>query len=309
MTQRFRSLLAACFVSCVGLGCAGNAQLTNGNEGALDPLGTGAGGDTDVPSVQPTPASPNFPFIAVSPRSYVNKVKTLLTGVGADPNEIAQGADDAGLAALVDGYMADPRFQDVLFDFFGLAFQQSAVTDLSFLYMTHNGFMVGQDADEFRSSFARTALYTVNNNLPFNQLMYTQRFMVTTKMLWHMAVMEGFNDGGGVAPDYMLFQNPNFTLYLDPQRGASSLQDLLNPSSANYLRFYRPDLAKLTDRGPDCGMGSTNPISLTSANSYVPLYAGAMMHLIHDGDYTYYKGSGGCYVSASGAPTSTTRRG
>lgn len=261
-------------------------------------------GDTDVPSVPADTAPdasetpPKLSFTAVQPRTYVNKVKVLLTGLPATAEEVVQGADDAGLQKLVAGYLATSHYQQTALDFFGLAFQQSNVNPIEFARLTINGYMSDIDAEEFKTSFARTALDHANKGLPFDQLMSTNTFMMTTKMLWNLALMDNAynNDSDGKGGDYLVQRNPNLVIAtVDPLSGAKTLQEAMTFGSPNYLRFYHPAI-KTVVAGRDCGMGSNAAVSIIPYKAVVATTAGLVLNLAIGADSTFYRGSDTCHV-------------
>lgn len=71
-----------------------------------------AGIDSSAPSL----------FASVAPEAYVNKIKTLLLGAPVTDAEVAAGSTADGLAALVDSWLAMPQTDDLLKEFFTVAF-------------------------------------------------------------------------------------------------------------------------------------------------------------------------------------------
>ena len=219
--RRFPLLLLLLCTACVGNGASRS----------------GAGGDAAL-----------GPFEPDAPRTYVAKVKTLLTGGAPAADELAQiERDPAALASLVRGWLASPPSRQIMLDFFADAFQQSQASadGLRDLYDQQNT----PDPNlvlNLRESFARTAQAMADRKEPFTAVATTQRFMMTTAMMAYYA----YTDTSGRDDAYKMSNrwfaaNANLTVTLVEKRGPVDLTAAANPQGPDYLTFYVPNLHTL----------------------------------------------------------------
>jgi hypothetical protein len=139
----------------------------------------------------PTTSEPPVTFEAVQADSYVNKVKTLLTGAAASPHEIALVAADAGsLRGLVAGWLQTPEFTPKLADFLRVALQQKLVGSLNSQFNVLRGNKLNALKENLQESFVRTATAIVQDGRPFTEVLTTRRWMVTTATLAALAYLE-----------------------------------------------------------------------------------------------------------------------
>lgn len=294
-----------CLCTVVGsLGCSGSSSLdpTAVGQSPVDPTDTGKP-QNDLPEEDQVGSAGStnvVPFVALKPSAYVTKVKTLLTGLPANTEEIISGSSDEGLAKLVDAWMETPQYQEVLFTFFRLAFQTSSFDRLNLYFMFGDGDLPGNVERQFREMFPRTASYFVKNNLPFNELMTTRKFMVTPRMLRKYAVMDASNkpdNNGGFRQD-VLAPSGKLSITLDPTAERSQLTTLKNAQEANYLRFSWPKIAMNTSQPSYCGFGSTQPKELRAPPTIFNFASGNVAALLRGDGFVYFiEGKPGpCYV-------------
>ena len=117
----FMALAALITPACIGEG--GNNPTGNQAQSAYN--ANGAGADSNAPT--------GIPFVAVAPRSYVAKVKNVLTGMPATDVEVNQvAASPAALKSLIAQWQSLPSYQPKILTFLGNAFQQSEVAATDF---------------------------------------------------------------------------------------------------------------------------------------------------------------------------------
>jgi hypothetical protein len=140
---------------------------------------------------EPPSVEPPLEFEPVAPLSYVNKVKTLLTGKSASAAEVASVADDpAALRELVTGWLEQPEFSDKLHDFLGIALQQKLIGSLDPQFMRLRGNKLALLRSNLQESFIRTALDIVQQGRPFSEILTTRRWAMTTASLAALAFLE-----------------------------------------------------------------------------------------------------------------------
>ena len=151
------------------------------------------------------------PFEPVGPESYLAKVKLLLNGDAVTADELTQiKADPSALAGLVDKWTSVPAFQTKMQDFFRVALQQRLVGTLNFQLDTVEGPHQTQLKTNAEESFLRTAWDLVANRQPFNGVLTTRRFAVTSALLVAIA----YEDGTATS-----LRADKHTLYRDPPVG------------------------------------------------------------------------------------------
>ena len=228
---------AAIVLLLLGVGGCQAVQTDAGQPNAGDSdAGTAPdpGATTPVPS--PDPGSDVHPFQPVAVQSYVRKVKSVLTGLAITDADLVRAQDVAGLQGLIDDWMKTPEFQEKMLFFFKNAFQQStfAVADFDFQLQNRPGAfqlpygIYGDDAfptlqQNLRESFARTALQLVVDGKPFNQVLTTRTFYMTTAL---KSLYLQIETPRNKTPFFVDEGNPNIPI-----------TDTLNPASANYLHF------------------------------------------------------------------------
>ena len=274
--------------------CAGcSSDLSAGTEmipgvGDLDPSaevpGTEGGGPSPdgegPPSDVPLDPYAEMPLGEVGlppwtaplpPLSVLRKVKSVLTGLGPTDAELAAISSDLGaLDGLIDGWMETPEFQAKMLFFFQNAFQQSslAVLDFQFQLRKRPGAfdlpygIFGDDAfpmlfQNMKESFARTALELVREGRPFNEVLTTRRFMLTTalKSLYMQIEM----------PYDIHDQNYRYNHGQRPP-----IEETLDPNSPNYLVFgYEPPATSTGRRFGNTCAGDATKVSSYPGNTHL----------------------------------------
>ncbi|AKU99126.1 hypothetical protein AKJ09_05790 [Labilithrix luteola] len=238
---------------------------------------------------------PPLPFEPVAPASYVAKVKNLLTGLPATESELrAVQADPNALKGLIDTWMAMPESDAKLIQFFGNAFQQTAMTAEDFTDQIGDMTAV-PDAlmPNLRESFARTALKITREGRPFRETVTTHEFMMTTAMLTFYAFLDvrlrddKQNDKDKLSPprtaDFVWTAVDDSKRHIDPA-------DSVNPQSPNYLTWSVGPSSVLGPVGSQCV-----PRTFHSA-----MYSNASVHLFK----LQFGTLGKAPVTADGCPNS-----
>ena len=266
-------LLAACTGE-IGNGVSNAGKPGVGESESDAGMAAGEGGATGVDSGQPA-----IPYSPVSSFVYVRKVKTVLTGLAPTAAEQAAVASDpTALKGLIDTWIATPQATVKLLSFFGDAFQQSQFLDNPGLLglvgwamhnqaLTHNA-LHGNIAE----SFPRTALYMMQNGIPFNQTMNTQTFMMTPALLMNYLMADAARDvdtdmdlQSPQDTDEYHVANPNWAIsFVDGTAGPNiPFSESIDPTSPNYLHFA-------VQGSPDqCGV---NPFNIAAAYSTGTLF-------------------------------------
>ena len=128
---------------------------------------------------------------AVAPASYVNKVKTLLTGRAATSEEIARvEAAPSALKALIADWVETPEWESKLREFLKVALQQRVASRLPVQFGTLRGARLPMFRANLEESFVRTAAAIVAEGRPFTDILTTRRWAVTTAMLAALAFVD-----------------------------------------------------------------------------------------------------------------------
>jgi hypothetical protein len=199
---------------------------------------------------------PPMPFQAASAQTAVRKVKNLLTGMAPTDADVSLVKDmgAAGLQQLIDTWMTDPTFQphfkDKMVFFFRNTFQQtsfSPLDDFKPQLLENGGFdfgpvgvgVVGDDAfarlvQNLKDSFALTAWQLVSDGQPFSNVLTTQKFMMTTALKSLYLQIEMPND-----QPYAFGSTGTKLAWRVDYSGTTAIpiEDVINPSSPNYLTF------------------------------------------------------------------------
>jgi hypothetical protein len=243
----------------------GGASSTGSNsEAQPNPSGLEPTADeppAGAPWTEPLPAS-----------AALRKLKSTLTGLTPTDAELAAvSADPTALAGLIDNWTSTPEFQDKMLFFFENAFQQSSLAQLDFEFqlrkrpgafdLPYSTF--GDDAfpklfQNLKESFARTALELISEGRPFNEVLTTQRFMLTTAL----------------ASMYMQIEMPydiHTQNYKYNQGSRPAIEDTLDPNSPNYLVFgyEAPTTTSQSRRFNNSCAGDATKVSVFPGNTYV----------------------------------------
>ncbi|MDW8280395.1 MAG: hypothetical protein RMK29_01705 [Myxococcales bacterium] len=186
-------------------------------------------------------------FSPASVPSAVAKVKNLLTGQAATAREVESvAADPRALRDLIDTWMATPEFRDKMLGFFMNAFQQNQITAADLVDQLPTGLRgnsttVARLMVNLRESFPRTVWQLVSEGRPLTEAISTRRFMMTPPLAALYAYLDNrhINDRGGVL-DRTLQLDPQFTFRLTWSGGPIPLSETLNPSHANYMKWFVP---------------------------------------------------------------------
>jgi len=143
-----------------------------------------------VPS---TTARASEPFERTSAGSYVDKVKTLLTGRAATSDEIVEvEARPDALRELVAGWLEAPELSQKLAEFLAVALQQRIVGSLDDQFHRLQGSAENVKAlrENLEESFVRTASDLVQRDRPFTEILTTRRWALTTASLSALAFLD-----------------------------------------------------------------------------------------------------------------------
>lgn len=159
--------------------------------------------------------------------SYVNKVKTLLTGSAASTDEVAQVVANPGaLRDLVGTWLGTPEFEPKLGDFLRVALQQKLVgsLDSQFNRLRGNPLRLNALKQNLQESFVRTATAIVQEGRPFSEVLTTRHWAVTTATLSALAYLER-TQTELKAEKHKLFRDPAEGLPTPPVSLAYSVQN------------------------------------------------------------------------------------
>jgi len=233
---------------------AGGNDGTSGNSGSASSSSAGAsdaGASGECSDARSCATTTVPPFHAVSPAAYVGKVKNLLVGLPSTDDEInAVRADPNALRGLIAGWQKLPEYENKMERFFELAFQQTQIsmTDLADQaypkQLVINGLTSPLLLQNIEQSFARTMLETVRQDWPFTDGVTSPKLMMTTALKELYAFLDQYevNDDGKVI-DGFHSANPKVSIIAEAAQGPIPIADTLDPSNANYLHWYDPDVA------------------------------------------------------------------
>jgi hypothetical protein len=227
---------------------------------------TGCGSDTAQP--------PSDDFTPDPPAVYVAKAKNVLVGLPPTDAEIAQvTADPKALPGLIDAWMQLPEYQRKMAVFFALAFQQTQITEADFVDMIPprglgNGRSVPALLQNIRESFARTVLQLVAEGRPLTDAFTTRRLMMTPALMELYAFLDTqqiTNEGRLV--DSFARAHPGLRITLQTAAGPVPTSQSVDPTSANFMRWYTPDLPGLSYAQPGCT--GLDPITFAPASVFI----------------------------------------
>jgi hypothetical protein len=253
--------------------------------------------------------TPPKPFNADAPAIYVAKVKTILVGLPPTDAEInAVVADPNALAGLVDQWMALPQYEPKMMVFFELTFQQTQVGTADFTAIAPpNGFvgaalpLMIQNATE---SFARTMLAFNESSAPLTNAFTTHQFMLTPALAQFYGYLDiRRSDDAGKLLDQFSKDNPTLQFTIEASKGPIALSDSFDPTSANYMHFYNPDLPTLHYQDSTCN--GVDPVTvaivpLQGATQLMDiLYGQVPLHAIGSVKCPSNQGGNGAQIAAS----------
>jgi hypothetical protein len=275
-----RGLGLACALAALGpaLGCVvvepGEAPTVADPGPDPRPVDPGPGpgpGPIDPGPVPPPPPPPQYPVGTSTagtarncdvdqlsePHVYGHKVKTLLTGLPLDADELRRlQADPTALPDLIDTWLGTPEAEGVLRRWFATAFQQDGVDAEGLADMLgRNNLNWGRLAsgepvatrlmDSLKESFARTALRIVREGRPFTEVLTTDRFELNTALLFTHALLEQrfVKDDGSIERR----PAPELTGFVALRNAGDEPPDaqVLDPQSPRFMRIHLPNFADL----------------------------------------------------------------
>jgi hypothetical protein len=237
-----------------------NGGPNDGDPTAWDPSGTAGECNLDA---------------LLSPNSYGAKVKSLLTGLPLDDAELeALTEDPAALRELVTHWLSLPESQAILQRFFASAFQQTNLDAESFFYLlgraaNTTGLFTQPNSprihemlnQNFSESFARTAAELVRQGVPFNEVITTDTFMMTTAQMVYLAYID--DDVADDEEKHVVRTTGDHFPTVKLVRDAASappIAQALNPASANFATFHHGGLAGLDT---SCNVVATQTVDTT----------------------------------------------
>jgi hypothetical protein len=190
-------------------------------------------------------------FEAVSPYTYVAKVKNVLVGLPPTDDEVQKVvADPTQLTGLIDGWMQLPSYQEKMKRFFELAFQQTQVSAVDFADQAYpkqigiNNTTTPLLVQNAQQSFARTMIELIGSGGALTNGVTTHQLMMTTAMKELYAFLDAWQvDDAGKVTDRFKQANPGLTITVGTAAGPIAIADTLDPTSPNYMHWYNPDVA------------------------------------------------------------------
>ncbi len=255
----FASALSAYVVANAACNVGTTADPTLDAPGSMPPgshptPGSDGGGvaPDSGPTADAADAAP--PFQPDPPVVYVAKVKNLLLGLPPTDQEVKLvEADPAQLKSLIGIWMGQPQYATKMMRFFQLAFQQTQITIQDFTDQAFPQQIVGNGSTEplllqnAQESFARTALELVSEGKPLTDTMSTQRFMMTPALMELYAFLDAWQvDDKQATTDGFKVAHPTQVITIEAAKGPIPLSETLDPTSANYMHWYDPDVATLS---------------------------------------------------------------
>ncbi len=189
-------------------------------------------------------------FAADPPSVYVAKVKNLLIGLPPTADEVAAvTADPTQLKPLVQGWMQQPPYAQKMQRFFELAFQQTQVTSADYADQVYpkkidiNASTTQPLIQNLQESFARTMLALIAAGQPLTAAATTNQLMMTTALKELYAFLDAWEvDDNSKVTDQLKKDNPGLQITVEASAGAIPIAQTLDPSSANYMHWYDPEV-------------------------------------------------------------------
>jgi hypothetical protein len=186
--------------------------------------------------------------------------------------------------------MSLPQYGQKMLTFFELAFQQTQVSITDFADQAYPGQADINNATQpllvqnARESFARTVLALDAEGRPLTDAMTTQTFMMTPALMELYAFLDAWQvDDNGKVTDRFKQANAGVTITVEAAQGPIPIAQTLDPTNANYMHWYDPDVANLeTTTGTGCG---TDPVTYPAA--------GNMLHYLMYGGLLARKNAAG----------------
>jgi hypothetical protein len=186
-----------------------------------------------------------------------------------DDEVAAVQADPSALEGLIDSWQELPEYQRKMLRFFELSFQQTQISmadlaDQSYPKpLVSNGTTSPLLLQNIEQSFARTMLQTIAKDAPFSDGITSPKLMMTTALKELYAFLDQYEvDDDGKVTDGFRRANPKVSIIVEAAQGPIPIADTLDPSSANYMHWYDPDVA-LPGKVPACAV---DPIEFPSSS-------------------------------------------
>lgn len=216
---------------CTSYACFGDDDASTSN-----PDGAQQGGDSAVDA--------EVPFEPALPTSYVNKVKTILTGLAATDAEVAAViADPGALRGLIDTWMALPEFERRAKDFFRTAFQQSQIGAVEVFDAHGQGttFLMnetyrGRLNRTLMDSFGRTVWALVQEGKPLSTALTTDSYQLTTAELVMLTYLDEVVRSDQFGATNRLNTRVDRAVTFDPAIDPPFAQSI-DPDNANFMRW------------------------------------------------------------------------
>ncbi|HEY4102271.1 MAG TPA: hypothetical protein VGM44_00205, partial [Polyangiaceae bacterium] len=215
-------------------------------------------------------STPPVPFEAVSPASYVAKVKNVLVGMPPTDDEIsAVSADPSALKGLITNWQELPEYQSKMQRFFELAFQQTQISIADFADQSYpKQLVINQTTSPLllqaaSQSFARTMRELISEGRPLTDAVTTQQLMMTTALKELYAFLDVWEvDDDGKVTDGFKAKFPKQSIIAESALGPIPIADSVDPTNANFMHFYDPDVATANTDVSDC---ASDPITFPSS--------------------------------------------
>jgi hypothetical protein len=191
------------------------------------------------------------PFVAVTPATYVAKVKNVLVGLPPTDDEVkAVAADPSQLRTLIVSWMKLPGYGAKMRRFFELAFQQTQVSAVDFSDQTFpkqigiNTTTTPLLVQNAQQSFARTMLALIDAGRPLSDATTSNQLMMTTALEELYAFLDVWQVGDdGTVTDLFRKAHPKQAITVEAAQGPIPIAQTLDPASPNFMHWYDPDVA------------------------------------------------------------------
>jgi hypothetical protein len=238
-------------------------------------------------------------FEADPPTVYLAKVKNLLVGLPPTADEVsAVTANPTQLEPLIAGWMQLPEYAQKMQRFFELAFQQTQVTSADYVDQFYpkqidvNNTTTPLILQNLEESFARTMLALIAAGQPLTVATTTNQLMMTTALKELYAFLDVWEvDDNSKVTDLFKKANPGLQITAETAAGPIPIAETLDPTSANYMHWYNPDVATAGTSVAGCTM---DPI-VYPANALILhwlLYGSLDGHKLADGTNCPQTGGG-----------------
>jgi hypothetical protein len=205
-------------------------------------------------------SNPPPPFQASLAYTSVAKVKNILIGMPPTDDEVQQViADPTQMKTLINAWMAQPEYTDKMKRFFELAFQQTQVSAVDFADQAYpkqigiNNTTIPLLVQNLQQSFARTMVQLIGDNRPLTDGVTTTQLMMTTALKEYYAFLDVWEvDDNGKVTDRFKQANTGQMITVEAAAGPIPITDTLDPTSANYMHWYDPDVASANSTVAGC---------------------------------------------------------